>query len=81
MVRQGNQLEHLPTKTLCCESSLLRKQKLQSIRVNPKTAFEPYPNPKNSPLGPQKAKNYPKIRSTINVRIQGSIENESYSPI
>ena len=25
--------------------------------VDPKTAFEPYPNPKNSPLGPQKVKN------------------------
>ena len=54
---------------------------LESIRLDPKTAFEPYTNPKNSPLGPLKAKNDPKIRSTINVRIQVSIENESYSPI
>ena len=51
------------------------------IRVDPKTAFEPYPNPKNSPLGPQKAKNDPKIMSTTNVRIQGNVENKSYSAI
>ena len=57
------------------------KHVFESIRVDPKTAFDSYTNPKNSPLGPQKAKNYPKIRSTINVRIQGSIENESYSAI
>ena len=31
--------------------------------VEPKTVFEPYPNPKNSPLGPQKVKNDPKIKS------------------
>ena len=53
----------------------------ESIRVDPKTAFEPYPNPKHSRLGPQKAKNDPKIRPTINVRIQGNIENKSYSAI
>ena len=52
-----------------------------SIWVHPKTAFEPYHNPKNSPLGPQKAKNYPKIRSTLKVRIQGSIGNKSYSAV
>ena len=34
----------------------------QSILGDPKTVFEPYPNPKNSPLGPQKVKNYPKIK-------------------
>ena len=36
----------------------------ESIIVDPKTAFKTYPNPKNSPLGPQKAKNDPKIRPT-----------------
>ena len=48
----------------------------ESIR---ETAFEPYPNPKNSPLGPQKVKNDPKIKSKSNVRIEGNIENESCS--
>ena len=31
--------------------------------------FEHFPNPKNSPLGPQKVKNDPKIKSKANVRI------------
>ena len=38
------------------------------IQAAPKTSFEPFPNQKNSPLGPQKAINDPKIRSTIKVR-------------
>ena len=33
----------------------------QSILGNPKTVFEPHPNPKNSPLGPQNVKNDPKL--------------------
>ena len=37
------------------------------------------PKPKNSPLGSQKVKNDPKIKSKSNVRIQGKIENESWS--
>ena len=45
----------------------------------PQMVFEPYPNPKNSPLGPQKLKNDPKIKSKTNVRIEGNIENESCS--
>ena len=47
--------------------------------VDPKKGVEPYPNPKNSPLGPQKVKNDPKIKSKSNVRIEGNIENESCS--
>ena len=49
--------------------------KIQSVSttfytlVDPKTVFEPYPNPKNSPLGLQKVKNDPKIKSKSNVRI------------
>ena len=31
--------------------------------IDPKTEFEPFPNLKNSPLGPQKLKNDPKIKS------------------
>merc|ERR1712121_569301 len=44
-----------------------------SILGDPKTVFEPYPNPKNSPLGPQKVKkvkNDPKIKSKSNVGIK-----------
>ena len=47
--------------------------------MDPKTVFEPYPKPKNSPLGPQKVKNNPKIKYKSNVRIKGYIENESCS--
>ena len=39
----------------------------------------PYSNLQPSPLGPQKDKNYPKIKSNLNVRIQGIIQNESFS--
>ena len=45
----------------------------------PKTVVEPYPNPKNSPLGPQKAKKDPKIKSKSNVRIERNKEKESCS--
>ena len=41
--------------------------------------FEPFPNLKNCPLEPQKVKNYPKTNSKSNVRIEGNIENESFS--
>ena len=44
---------------------------------DPKTVFEPYPSPKSSPLGPQKAKNDTKIKSKSNVGIEGTIRNKS----
>ena len=47
--------------------------------VDHKIIFEPYPDPKNSPLRPQKVKNDPKIKSNSNIKIQGIIENESFS--
>ena len=53
----------------------------QSILGDPKTVFEPYPNPKNSPLGPQNVKNDPKIKSKSNVRVKRNKENESCSKI
>ena len=45
----------------------------------PQNIFEPYPNPKKSPLGPQKVKNDPKIKSKSKVRIERNIENENCS--
>ena len=45
----------------------------------PQNTFSTFPNPKNSPLGPQKVKNDPKIKSKSNVRIEGNTENESCS--
>ena len=43
--------------------------------------YEPFPNPnsKNCPLGPQKFKNDPKIKSKVNVRIERNEENENCS--
>ena len=40
--------------------------------------FEPYPNPKNSPLELQKVKNDPRIKSKSKVRITGTIENTNF---
>ena len=48
--------------------------------VDPKTVVEPYPDPKRNPLGLQKVKNDPKIKSNSKVGIEGIIENESCSP-
>ena len=45
----------------------------------PQKVVQPFLNPKNSPLGPPKIKNDPKIKSKSNVRIEGNIENESCS--
>ena len=49
----------------------LENKSYQSILGDPKTVFEPYLNPKNSPLGHQNVKNDPKIKSKSNVRIEG----------
>ena len=38
--------------------------------------FDPNIEPKNSPLGPQKVKNNPKIKSKEKVRIEGTIEKK-----
>ena len=45
----------------------------------PQTVVEPYSNPQTSLLGPKRDKNDSKIKSNQNVRIQGIIENESFS--
>ena len=48
--------------------------------VDPKTVVEPYPNPKkNCPLGPPKVKDYSKIKSKSNIRIERNKENECCS--
>ena len=57
----------------------IENESCSTTQVDLKTAFEPFPNPKNSPLGPQKVKNDPKNKSKSNVRIEGNIENESCS--
>ena len=49
------------------------------VYMRRKTVFEPYPNPKNSPLWPQKVKIDPNIKSKSKVRFRGTIENKSCS--
>ena len=45
----------------------------------PQKSFSTLPDPKNSPLGPRKVKNDPKIQSKSKVRNEGSIESKSCS--
>ena len=42
-----------------------------SFMSRPQNSFEPYRDPKNSQIGPQKVKDNPKIQSKLNVRIEG----------
>ena len=45
----------------------------------PQNGFWTFNNPKNSPLGPQKVKNDPRIKSKSNVRFERNKEDESCS--
>ena len=58
-------------------SELGETKKMKVVQLHNETSkqfFDPYSNPKNSPLGPQKVKNDPKIKSKSNVRIEANIE-------
>ena len=52
---------------------------LQLYEWIPKHFLKPKSTPKTSPLGPQKFRNDPKIKSISKVRIEGTIENKSCS--
>ena len=66
--------------TLCRYRAIsLYKKEFSAIWGDSKKVFEPYPDPKNSPLGPQKVKNHPKIKSKSKVRIEGTIKNRKNS--
>ena len=55
---------------------------MEGIIENESCSFElvdPYPNPKNNLLGPQKFKNDPKIQSKSKVKIEGNLKNTSCS--
>ena len=45
------------------------RKMMEGNEVDPQKVFEPYSELKNSPLGPQKVKNDPKIKSNSKVRI------------
>ena len=55
----------------------IENESCSTTLVDPKTVVKPYSDPQTSPLGPQKVKNYSKIR--LNGRIERIIENESCS--
>ena len=48
-----------------------QKKPIRTSKSKKKTLLQA----KNSPLGPQKVKNYPKINSKSKVRVERSIEN------
>ena len=56
---------------------IIENESCSSALIDPKTVFELYIEPKNSPLGSKKFKDDPKIKSKSKVRIEGNIENES----
>ena len=43
--------------------------------ARPQNSFEPYPDPKNSPLGPWKVKNDPNFKQKSRVKINETLEN------
>ena len=45
---------------------------------NPKTVVEPYPNPKNIPLGPPKVKNDPKIKGRVQKKKKKKLEFSNF---
>ena len=59
-----------------CEYDIgsIENKNWSTTRVDPKTVFEPFPDPKMSQLGPQKVENDPKIESKSNVRVDRNIE-------
>ena len=57
----------------------MQNKSCSTMCVDLKTVFEPFLNPKNSPLGPKKVKNDANIKSKSNVRIERKIEDESCS--
>ena len=61
------------------DRAIIIKQKLFIYLRRPQNSFEPHPDPKNRPLGSQKIKNNPKIKSESNVRIEGTKGNKSFS--
>ena len=68
--------EYLDTPTQIKQKSYVKiddnieNESYSTTWVDPKTLFEAFPNRKNSPLGPQKVKNDPKIKSKWNIRIE-----------
>ena len=59
----------------------MENKSCSAIQVDPKNVFVHYTNLKNSPLGPPKAKTTQKLGQNKKVRIDGSIENKSFTAI
>ena len=61
------------------EKNIENKKKFQLDEYNPKLFLNHTPTSKNSPLGPQKLKKKPKIKSKSKVIFKEIIENERCS--
>ena len=68
----------LSEKKVTIEKNIENKS-FSTTCVDLKTVFEPYPDPKKSPLGPIKVKNYPIFKSNSKFRNEGITENKSSS--
>ena len=60
-------------------SELKERKKIKVIQLHEQTPkhFWTLLHPNISPLGPQKVKKDPKIKSKSNVKIEGNVENDS----
>ena len=57
----------------------IENENCSTTRVDPKTVFEPYPDPKNSPFGPKTVKNDSKIKAKLKSQSEVNMENKSSS--
>ena len=48
----------------------IENNRCSTALVDPKTIFEPFVDPKKSPMGPKIVKNYPKTESKSKVKIE-----------
>ena len=69
----------IESKSKVIVEGTIENKKLITTWVDPKTDLKPYPDPKNSQLGPQTFKNDPKNKSKSKIQIEVIIENKSCS--
>ena len=62
MARKSKNDPKITSKLKVRSAENIENKNCSTTSVDPKTVFERYPDPKNSPLGPQKVLNDPKIK-------------------
>ena len=81
IAHQGRKSQKLPQKKSKSKVRIevtIENKSCSITGTDPKISFEPYPDPKNSPLGSQIVPNYPKVRSKSKVRIEENVKNKSF---